>query len=110
MSPKINPRKKPRLPKHLKAGNPGNSGGKKGRSGRKTLAFAAACAELTDGIVLSKVQRHLRARGPTDPAWRWCAEYVTGYGKGKPVQPVSGEGGGPVTVRIVRDDPAGVPA
>ena len=75
----------------LIAGNPGNSGGKKGRSGRKPLAFAAACEALVDTVVLEKVSAYLhKARAnPEHPAWRWCAEYVTNYGKGKPAQRVT---------------------
>jgi hypothetical protein len=77
-------------------------GGKKGRSGRKPVYFIQACSDLTDDLVLPKVQAYLaQAKAdPSDAAWRWCADYVTNYGKGKPTQPVSGEGGGPVTVRV----------
>jgi hypothetical protein len=53
--------------------------GRKGRSGRKPDAFYLACAGLADGPVLSKISEYL-TRGdasPTEPAWRWCAEYVT---------------------------------
>lgn len=61
--------------------------GKPGRSGRKPLAFVAACARLVDSQVLPKVEKYLAGKpNPSDPAWRWCADYVTTYGKGKPPQ------------------------
>ncbi len=89
-------------------GNPGNTGGKPGRSGRKSNDFIAECAELANDLVLAKIRAHLAIAGPEDPAWRWCADYVSGYGKGKPTQPVSGESGGPVVVRVVREAPGSV--
>jgi hypothetical protein len=105
---KENPQKKPRLPAHLVAGNPGNSGGKKGRSGRKSNDFVAECGRLTDEYVLPKVMEYLRTHSPSglDPTWRWCAEYVSGYGKGKPTQPVSGASNGDPIKIIVTREPA----
>jgi hypothetical protein len=65
-------------------------GGKPGRSGRKPDAFLAECERLTDAEVLAKVRAYLKRKdtGPADPWWWKCAEYVTGYGKGKPAQSV----------------------
>jgi hypothetical protein len=79
----------------------------KGRSGRKPNGFVAECGRLTDEAVLPKVQAYLlKAKvEPSDPTWRWCADYVTGYGKGKPTQPVAGNNAGdPVEVVVTYED------
>lgn len=57
--------------------------GKKGRSGRKPLAFVERCSELTDSVVLDKVESLLADddAGPMNQEWRWAAEYVTKYSK-----------------------------
>lgn len=92
---------------NLRPGNPGNRGGKAGRSGRKSVAFKETCKALANGIVLAKVQAYLEQAkiNPADPAWRWCADYVTNYGEGKPTQPVSGDDtAAPITVRVVYED------
>ena len=59
-----------------------------GRSGRKPNHFIAACSEATDAEVLPKVMAYLATGQPDDPAWRWCAEWVSEYGKRKPSQEV----------------------
>lgn len=83
-----NPQKKPHRPlgRGLVPGNPGNSGGKPGRSGRKPLAFSQECEHLVDTAVLKRVGDYLEdeKHKPDDPAWRWCAEYVTKYTKSEP--------------------------
>ena len=78
----------------LTPGNPGNRGGKPGRSGRKRMEFVEQCAALTDSAVLTRVRAYLKdaKNKPSDPAWRWCAEYVTNYGKGRPPQEVQHTG------------------
>lgn len=66
------------------------AGGKKGKSGRKTLEFKRECEHLTDAEVLEKVRAYLEGcpRIPSEPAkfavFKWCAEYVTQYARGKP--------------------------
>lgn len=87
---------------NLTPGNPGNSGGKPGRSGRKSNIFIERCHELADTEVLdavvayfAKAKKH-RANpltGPADPAWRWCAEYVSQYCKSKAPQKQEVSGG-----------------
>ncbi len=57
------------------------------------------CEAACDDVVLPKVLAYLKAKpaNPADPWWWKCAEYVTGYGKGKPAQAV--------TVKQDEDDP-----
>jgi hypothetical protein len=81
-------------------GNPGNSGGKKGRSGAKPLAFKRECDRLTDAAVLPRIEEYLATGNASDPAWRWCAEFVAEYSKRKAAQEV--EQTGELTIRIVR--------
>ena len=61
-----------------------------GRSGRKRLAFVDNCRALTDYVVIEKIGLYLQdpERGPADPAWRWCSEYVTRYTKVEPREPI----------------------
>lgn len=91
-----NPNEKPKRGNpNIVPGNPGNSGGKKGRSGRKRLPFLERCEGLTDEQVLDAVAEYLGKSGvdPSDPTWRWCAEYVSGYSKSK--APVANKHMGP---------------
>jgi len=67
-----------------KGRDPRRGVGQPGRSGRKPLAFLAECELLADNTVLPKVDAYLRAADPSDPAWRWCAQYVTEYSKQRP--------------------------
>ena len=62
-------------------------GPEKGNGGRPPNEFALRCAHLTETVVLNKVTAYLAKDDiePNDAAWRWCAEYVTEYSKGKPV-------------------------
>lgn len=66
-------------------GTPGNPGG-----GRKPNKFVAECARAADEDVLPKCVAYLQTHNLADDAaaWKWAAEYVTNYGKGKPVQPI----------------------
>jgi hypothetical protein len=68
-----------------KGPDPRRGVGLPGRSGRKPSEFVAECSRLTDDEVLPKVERYLRGKAdPSDPAWRWCASYVTDLSKPKP--------------------------
>lgn len=58
----------------------------KGSGGRPPNKFKQDCSDLTDTVILTKAQKYLRAKTPKDPAWRWCAQFVADYGKGKPTQ------------------------
>lgn len=64
--------------------------GKPGRSGRKPMAFVEQCEALVDSAVLTRVESYLKdpKHKPDDPAWRWCAEYVTRYTKSEPKRAV----------------------
>lgn len=90
----------------LRRGNPGNKGG-----GRKTAAFAQECERLADQVVLAKVAAYLDAHDlgtnrDEDANWKWCADYVTGYGKGKPTQPLSAPPEGTTfTLTFAKDEP-----
>jgi hypothetical protein len=72
--------------------DPRRGHGLPGRSGRKGLDFIAHCRSLTDGVVIEKIGLYLQdpERGPADPAWRWCSEYVSRYVKVGPRQPIDG--------------------
>jgi hypothetical protein len=65
--------------------------GLKGRAGRKPDEFKAMCEAACDDVVLPKVLAYLKEQKakPDDPWWWKCADYVTGYGKGKPAQSVT---------------------
>ena len=54
------------------------------------MVFIDACGGLKDTVVLERIETYLAKTkaGPKDPAWRWCAEYVTGYSQAKPAQAV----------------------
>lgn len=58
--------------------------------GRPPNWFAAKCGEIANELVLPECERYLREHTLADDAaaWRWAAQYVTDYGKGRPVQPV----------------------
>lgn len=62
----------------------------KGHGGRPPIVFKMACSDLTDNQVLPKVQTYLESTkaDPSDSSWRWCAQFVADYGKGKPTQHV----------------------
>lgn len=101
--PNTKPTAKPKalpkaLPAHLTPGNPGNAGGRKGRSGPKSVAFVEKCEQLANGAVMQKVAKYLAKGGPNDPAWRWCAEYVSRYTKAEPTKGVelTGKDGTPL--------------
>lgn len=81
----------------------GNTGGKKGRSGRKPLAFVAECDRLADSAVLPKVEAYLAKGRPDDPAWRWCAEYVSRYTKTEPKRVELANAEGAFVVRVIRE-------
>lgn len=59
-----------------------------GRSGRKPNWFAAECAKAAEDQVLPKCVKYLEEHELADDAsaWKWAAEYVTNYGKGRPGQ------------------------
>ena len=107
MTAREKPTRKPKgLPLHLRPGNTGNSGGKKGRSGRKRLPFVARCDALADGVVLTKIIAQLKATNPTDPAWRWCAEYVLKYSKAEPkkgVELTGKDGASLIPIEAIQD-------
>lgn len=87
---------------------PGNSGGKAGRSGRKPHAFVEACGRIVDNVVLPKVRSYLAAHSPADAGWRWCADKLMDYGKGKPAQVIqhAGAEGGPMRFTLKIGDSA----
>ena len=68
--------------------DPRRGHGLPGRSGRKPNEFVERLSYLADEQVLPKVQAYLAKAEPDDPAWRWCAEWVSEYGKRKPSQEV----------------------
>lgn len=106
--PNTKPTAKPKaLPAHLTPGNPGNAGGRKGRSGPKSVAFVEKCDQLANGAVMKKVAKYLAKGGPNDPAWRWCAEYVSKYTKTEPQRlELANADALPFVVRVIREDPA----
>ena len=73
--------------------DPRRGHGLRGRSGRKRLDFVDHCRALTDGAVIEKIGLYLQnpERGPADPAWRWCSEYVTRYTKVEPTGPIEAD-------------------
>ncbi len=69
--------------------HPGNTGGKPGRSGRKPIWFIGECEGLADEVVLPKIRDYLQEKLPDDAGWRWAAELVVGYAKGKVPQHIT---------------------
>ncbi|HEV8177158.1 MAG TPA: hypothetical protein VGP44_05665 [Gemmatimonadales bacterium] len=84
-------------------GNPGNSGGKKRRSGRKPNVYR----ELCEGMLSSPDAQRSVARILKDdrhPHFASIYKHLAEYAHGKPVQPISGEDGGDVVVRVIREE------
>lgn len=46
-----------------------------------SIPFQQECARLQKGIVLEKCRTLLLTSGPSDPNWRWAAEYISKYGE-----------------------------
>ena len=46
-----------------------------------TSSFQQECVRLQKGVILEKCRTLLLTSGPTDPNWRWAAEYVSKYGE-----------------------------
>lgn len=69
-------------------GSNGGHHGVKGRSGRKADPFIAECNRLIDDQVLPKMRTYLASASPEDVGFRWAADRLLEYGKGKPIQPV----------------------
>jgi hypothetical protein len=90
-------------------GAKGNSGGKKGRSGRKSKAEELGLAALLDKCwTVADREKCLRALAKTanDPlsSDRMDAvKLLMGYSFGKPTEKkeITGEGGGPLTLKVV---------
>lgn len=82
-------------------------GGKKGRSGRKPVAFYLGCETATEGVVLPKVLEYLERDGadPSDPAWQWCAAYVSKFSRSEAPKrtEVTGKDGGPMEFADVEE-------
>ena len=79
--------------------HPGNTGGKKGRSGRKPDAYK----QFMRDVVNSPTARKAVETVINDPkhqhfasVWRHLVEQT----EGKPVQPIGGEGGGPIPISL----------
>jgi len=68
--------------------DPRRGHGLPGRSGRKPIEFKAECSDLTDAEVLPRIREYLRTADPSDQGWRWAADWLANYGKGRPVQAV----------------------
>jgi hypothetical protein len=88
----------------LAPGNPGNSGGKPGRSGRKPEVYRDLCRELiSSAVAVRSVEKILK--NDKHPHFATIYKHLAEHAHGKPVQPLSGEDGGAVVVRIIREDP-----
>lgn len=85
-------------------GTPGNKGG-----GRKPNAFVEECGRLADTIALPKIAAYLSTARPDDPAWRWCAEYVSKYTKTEPPKKVEhgSDANNPVRFTLTIGQPIG---
>lgn len=105
--PVLKPVRRPISPKGgalLVPGNPGNAGGKAGRSGRKPDIYRALCEELLSS---ADAQKSVKAilKDNRHPHFGTIYKHLAEYAHGKPVQPLSGEDGGAVVVRVIREDP-----
>lgn len=88
----------------LTPGNPGNSGGKAGRSGRKPEVYRDLCRSLLESPETVKSLQSI-LKDNRHPHFAAIYKHLAEHGHGKPVQPISGEGGGPVRVLVVRESP-----
>ncbi len=110
MTARQNPMKKPtrgvgRNPT-LTPGNPGNRGGRKGRSGRKPAVYRDLCRDLIASVAaVRSVQRILQ--NDEHPHFATMYRHLADHAHGKPVQPVTGEDGGAIVVRVIREEPTG---
>jgi len=88
----------------LQTGNPGNRGG-----GRQANEFLQACRDALDRLDAARIAESIATNPRKAPRDRLAAlTWLADRGYGKPVQPLSGEGGGPIegaiTVRFVKPD------
>jgi hypothetical protein len=69
--------------------DPKRGHGQPGRSGRKPDAFRAECARLCDGVLLLKLRAYVTEKEIDAPGYKWAADRLLEYGKGKPIQYVA---------------------
>lgn len=86
----------------LLPGNPGNRGGAKGRSGRKPEVYRALCESLISSPeAQASVKKILK--DDRHPHFAVMYRHLAEHAHGKPMQPVGGEDGGPIPVRVIRE-------
>ena len=90
--------------RHFQPGDdPRRGHGVKGKSGRKPEVFKAMCAQLVSS---AKAKASIRAilADHKHPHFAAIYKHLSEQAFGKATQPVSGEGGGPLVVRVIRED------
>jgi hypothetical protein len=99
-----NPHKNPRFNgAAILPGNPGNRGGQPGKSGRKPDAFISLCRDLVESPKTQASVRQILSNHK-HPHFAVMYKHLTDHAYGKPAQSVTGPEGGPIVVRVVRDD------